>query len=339
MRQAVLVGPRQFSVRDLPTPTPAPDEILVAVEAAGICGSDLHTYHGTNPVIKPPLVMGHECAGTIARAGSATGLQPGQRIALEPDVPCGDCVYCRAGQTHLCPDMRFVGAIRYDGAFADFVIAPASAAVPLPLDMPADDGVFAEPVTVAVHAWEIVRNIPHDTVLVLGAGPIGNLVAQLSVVRGARRVGITDIVDAKLNVAREVGIEHTVNPAKHDLAAWAAAVFGPTGPDITFDCVGITETVNQGLALTRRGGLVVLVGVSTQDLVIKPMEILLAERSLKGSYQYIHDDFVEAVRVLSQGQMKVRPLISKIFSLDHTEQAFAFVDDRANEALKVLVKP
>ena len=339
MRQAVLVGPRKFSVRELQTPSPGPDEILVAVELAGICGSDLHTYHGTNPVIKPPLVMGHECAGTIARAGSATGLQPGQKIALEPDVPCGTCVYCRAGQTHLCPDMRFVGAISYDGAFADYVIAPARAAIPLPQDMPAEEGVFVEPVTVAVHALEVARNIPHESVLVLGAGPIGNLVAQLARVRGARRVGITDIVDAKLKVAREVGIEHTANPLRQDVTAWAADVFGPAGPDVTYDCVGITETVNQGLALTRRGGLVALVGVSTQDLQIKPMEILLAERSLKGSYQYIKDDWLKAADAVIRGQIKVRPLISRVFPLDETEQAFAFVDNRANEAMKVLIKP
>lgn len=339
MRQAVLVGPRKFALRESPTHSPAPDEILIAVGAAGICGSDMHTYHGTNPVIRPPLVMGHECAGTIAAAGSATGLRAGQNIALEPDVPCGVCPYCRAGQTHLCPDMQFVGAIRYDGAFADYVLAPARAAVPIPQDMPPEEGVFVEPVTVAVHALEAAGSFRRNSVLVLGAGPIGNLVAQAAGVYGARRVGITDIVDSKLTLARQVGIEHTANPTGQDLTAWVADVFGPTGPDITFDCVGTTETVNQGLALTRRGGLVVLVGVSTQDLTVKPMEILLAERSLKGSYQYTKEDWLKAADLLSQGQMQVRPLISRIFSLDETEQAFAFADNRANEAMKVLVKP
>jgi L-iditol 2-dehydrogenase len=340
MRQAILVEPHRFLVRDSQTPTPGPDEILVAVEAAGICGSDLHTYHGVNPVIKPPLVMGHECAGTIAQAGSATTLQPGQRIALEPDIPCGKCVYCREGQTHMCTDMRFVGGLSDAGTFADYVVAPASAAVPLPHHVSAEEGAFAEPVTVACHALELVRNVRRDNILVLGAGTIGNLVAQVARLQGARRVGITDIVDSKLDVAREVGIEHTANPAKQNLAAWATDVFGATGPDVTFDCVGLTETVNQGLALTRKCGLVVLVGVSTaQELPIKPMELLLSERGLKGCYIYKHENFIEAVDLLGKGQIKVQPLISKIFGLDEIGRAFAFLDNRANGAIKVLIKP
>jgi L-iditol 2-dehydrogenase len=340
MHQAILVEAHEFSVQDSQTPTPGPDEILVAVEAVGICGSDVHTYHGANPVIKPPLVMGHECAGTIAQAGSATALQPGQRIALEPDIPCGECAYCREGQTHMCTNMRFVGGLSDDGAFADYVIAPASCAVPLPQHVSAEQGALAEPVTVACHAMELVRDIRHDNILVLGAGTIGNLVAQVARVQGARRVGITDIVDVKLNVAREVGIEHTANPAEQDLAAWSTAVFGATGPDVTFDCVGLTETVNQGLALTRRCGLVVLVGVSTsQELPIKPMDLLLSERGLKGCYTYKHENFVEAVDLLSHGQIKVQPLISKTFALGEIARAFAFLDDRANGAIKVLIKP
>jgi L-iditol 2-dehydrogenase len=339
MNQAFLVEPRKLVIRQLQTPVPASDEILVSVGAAGICGSDLHTYRGANPAVKLPLVPGHECAGTIVQAGASTGLQAGQRIALEPDVPCGKCAYCLAGQTHLCTDMRFVGGTGYDGCFADFVIAPASAAIPLPSHMSLEEGAFVEPVAVACHALELAQDVTHDNILVLGAGTIGNLVAQTASLRGAHRVGITDISDAKLDVARKVGIEHTANPSKQDVGAWVADLFGPTGPDVTYDCVGLTETINQALVLTRKSGLIVMVGVPTQDVPIKPMELLLSERCLKGCYIYRHGNFIEALDLLTTGRIRVQPLISRVFDLNSIDRAFAFFDNRANEAIKVLIKP
>ena len=132
MRQALLVETMRFEVREVARPVPARDEVLIAVEAAGICGSDLHTYHGANPVIRLPVVVGHECAGRVVEGGTDQGLKPGMVVAVEPDAPCGECAYCRAGQTHLCDAMRFVGGLTYDGAFAEYIIAPVRSAVPLP---------------------------------------------------------------------------------------------------------------------------------------------------------------------------------------------------------------
>jgi L-iditol 2-dehydrogenase len=339
VRQARLIEPRKFEVRETALPTPAEDEVLVAVKAAGICGSDLHTYHGANPVISLPVVMGHECAGTIVEAGSATGLQRGLRIALQPDVPCGKCMYCQQGQTHLCNDMRFVGGLSYDGAFADYVLGPATGAVPLPAGVSEEEGVFAEPVAVACHALELVSNAAHEKALVLGAGTIGNLVAQVATLRGAMCVAITDVADAKLRIAREVGVVHTINPARENLVDRVRCIFGSGGPDVTFDCVGLAETINQGLVLTRKAGMIVLVGVPIGELPIKPMELLLTERCLKGCYIYTHKDFLQAIGLLGSGRVKVRPLISRVFSLAEIERAFAFFDDRANAAIKVLIKP
>lgn len=339
MRQAMLIEPRKLEIRETVLPTPGADEIVVAVKAAGICGSDLHTYHGANPVISLPVVMGHECAGTIAAAGSATGLQPGARVALEPDWPCGRCVYCQQGQTHLCNDMRFVGGLGYDGTFADYVLAPAAGAVPLPDSVTDDEGAFVEPIAVACHALELVSTVTREKVLVLGAGTIGNLVAQVATLEGAECVGITDVADTKLRIAHETSVSHTLNPARQDLDTWVHKTFGPDGPDVTFDCVGITETVNQALALTRKAGVIVLVGVPTHDVPIRPMELLLSERCLKGCYIYRHNDFLRAIGFLSAGQVKVQPLISKTFGLAEIQQAFAYFDNRANEAIKVLIKP
>ncbi len=339
MRQALLVEPKKFQVRDVVRPAPSRDEVLIAVETAGICGSDMHTYHGANPVIRLPVVLGHECAGRIVEGGADQGLTPGTVVAVEPDAPCGECAYCQAGQTHLCDNMRFVGGLTYDGAFGEYIVAPAQGVVPLPDHVSVDEGAFGEPVAVAVHALGRVQSLPHDNMLILGAGTIGLLVAQVAAAYGAKKLAITDVMDKKLHLARELGIEHAINPTRVGVAEWARKYFGPTGPDVTFDCVGTTETVNQALQLTRKGGQIVLIGVTEGDLLIKPMELLLGERNLLGCYIYVRQDFLEAIRLIASGRVKVRPLVSARFPLEDIDQAFAFVADRANEAVKVLVKP
>lgn len=339
MRQALLMAPHEFAIRQTDIPTPGPGDVIIAVHTAGICGSDLHTYHGENPVITLPRVMGHELSGTIAAVGPGVDLRPGQVVAVEPDVPCGQCEYCVAGQTHLCSNMRFVGSLSYDGAFADYVLAPASTAFPLPANLSPEEGAFAEPVAVAVHALRKVPDVTSAGVLVLGAGTIGQLIAQTAKAFGAPRVVITDVLDRKLQVARDLGIECAINPTREDLAALVKAQFGPLGPHVTFDCVGFPETVNQALTLTRKAGTVFLVGVPTHGLSIAPMEILLAERALAGIYIYQRDDFVEGLRLLSSGQVKTRPLISARFGLGHIAEAFEYVVDRKNEAIKVMIQP
>jgi L-iditol 2-dehydrogenase len=339
MRQAVLVAPHEFRIQEAAIPQPGPGDVVIQVEAAGICGSDLHTYHGENPVITLPRVMGHEMAGRVVAAGPGVEWQIGQAVAVEPDVPCGQCEYCRAGLTHYCTDMRFVGSLRYDGAFADYVLAPAKTAFALPANLSPEEGTFAEPVAVAVHALRKIADVPATSVLVLGAGTIGQLIAQTARAYGARCVVITDVLDGKLRTARALGVECTINPEREDLEQRVREQFGPTGPDVTYDCVGFPATVNQGLRLTRKGGTVFLVGVPTHDLPIAPMEILLAERSLTGIYIYLRQDYVEGLRLLTNGQVRVGPLISATFGLSDIGRAFEHVVERKNEAIKVIIRP
>ena len=242
MRQAVLVAPHEFRIREVDIPSPGPGDVVIAVQAAGICGSDLHTYHGENPVITLPKVMGHELSGTIVACGPGVSLPAGQVVAIEPDVPCGQCDYCRVGLTHYCTDMRFVGSLRYDGAFADYVLAPAATAFPLPAGLSAVEGAMAEPCAVAVHALRKIADVPNTSVLVLGCGTIGLLIAQTAKAYGAARLAITDVLERKLQTARALGINCTINPSRDNLADRVREQFGPTGPDVTFDCVGLRES-------------------------------------------------------------------------------------------------
>lgn len=339
MRQGLLVAPHSFAVRETDRPIPGPDEVVVAVDTAGICGSDLHIYHGENPVIRPPVVMGHEFSGSIAAAGPGVDAQPGQRVIIYPLVACGKCVYCQAGQPNRCPDMRFVGAIGYDGAFAEYVLAPSAGVMALPDALSFGDGAMIEPVAFATHAAGKIPDVARAGVLVLGAGTIGNLVAQVAKAYGARHVGITDVLDGKLRTARAVGIEATCNSAKEDLEAWVKEQFGPAGPEVTFDCVALATTVKQAVRLTRRGGNVFLVGVPTGELPVPLVELLIGETSLSGVYCYVPGDFHEAIRLVLAGKVHTRPLVSATFGLDEIGEAFAYAVDRKNEAIKVAIRP
>jgi len=338
MRQALLVAPHEFAIREIERPTPGPGEVLIAVHTAGICGSDLHIYHGENPVIHPPIVMGHELSGTIAAVGAGVDYDLGLRVVLEPEIPCGKCISCRTGHSNRCPDMQQVGAIGYDGAFGEYVLAPASGVIPLPENIGLADAAMIEPVAFAVHAARRPSGLRDANVLVLGAGTIGNLVAQMAKLYGAKRVAITDVIDSKLATAARVGIDATFNSARGDLASWLTEQFGRGGPDITFDCVAFPATVSQAVKLTRRGGQVFLVGVPIGDFPVPLVALLLGETSLAGVYSYVPDDWREAVRIVSEGKVQTKPLLSKTFDLEQTAEAFAYAADRSNEAIKVAIR-
>jgi L-iditol 2-dehydrogenase len=282
--------------------------------------------------------MGHELSGTIAAVGAGVDYALGLRVVLEPEIPCGKCISCMSGHSNRCPNMLQVGAIGYDGAFGEYVLAPASGVIPLPEHVELKDAAMIEPVAFAVHAARRPSGLRDANVLVLGAGTIGNLVAQMTKLYGAKRVAITDVIDSKLATAARVGIDATFNSARGDLANWLTEQFGKGGPDITFDCVALPATVSQAVKLTRRGGQVFLVGVPIGNFPVPLVDLLLGETSLAGVYSYVPDDWREAVRMVSEGKVQTKPLLSKTFDLEQTAEAFAYAADRSNEAIKVSIR-
>ncbi|MFM9107002.1 MAG: zinc-binding dehydrogenase [Chloroflexota bacterium] len=334
MRRAVLTAVRHFDLETVAVPAAEPGHVVMRVLASGICGSDLHTDLGENPVIRTPVAPGHEFSGVVAATGE--GVDPGLEgrvVAARPSVPCGACRHCRAGREHLCDDMKFVGGLSYDGAFAEFVTLPASCLVPVSSDHSAAELAFAEPIAVAVHAAALPQEIRGRDVLVIGCGTIGLLVARVAALRGAR-VWATDLVDAKVRLAVDFGAA----PARTAGGEGPARLETGDGTDfdVVFDCVGLNATLAVALRSVRKGGEVVLVGVPVEPIVLDPVDVLLGERRLTGCYIYTNGDFLEAVDLLLDRSVDVRPLISARMPLEEIGRAFE-IGVTGNERVKFVL--
>lgn len=334
MRRAVLTAIRTFDVETVAIPTLLPGHVRLRVQASGICGSDLHTYLGENPVISTPIAPGHEFAGVIdAVADDVDTVSVGDFVAARPSVPCGVCGYCAAGQEHLCDDMRFVGGLFYDGAFAQFVLLPASCVIAVDPSWSAAEIAFAEPAAVAVHTVKLPGDISGQRVLIVGCGAIGLLVAQAARLAGAH-VSVTDLVPAKVALAEELGAARAVKVADDNrFVAADGGVF-----DCAFDCVGFNSTLAQSMASVKKGGTVVLVGVPVQPIQLDPVTVLLGERRLIGSYIYTNDEFATALDLILSGQIQVKPLITASYSLEEIGAAFE-VAVTGNERVKLVLEP
>lgn len=335
MQRAVLTGLRRFQLEHVDVPEPPAGHVRIGVLASGICGSDLHTYLGENPVISTPLVPGHEFAGAIEALGPGVdGLAIGDMVAARPSVPCGECRYCARGKEHLCDRMRFVGGFVYDGAFAEKVVLPASCLTRVdPLSTPAVVA-FAEPVAVAVHAVGLADITAGLSVLVVGCGTIGLLVAQVARLAGAR-VHAADLEPSKVALAESFGAISAGSPTSRD-RAFVADDGEPFA--VVFDCVGLNATLAQAMVSVEKGGVVILVGAPTEPIVLDPVAVLLGERRLQGSYIYTNEEFAQALGLVVSGAVVVDPLISATFRLADIGEAFEAAV-AGNERVKFVVAP
>ncbi len=337
MRQAELYAPLDVRLREVSRPVPGPDEVVIAVARVGICGSDLHAYHGRHPFIQLPVVPGHEFDGTVVEVGAnVQGFAPGQRVTVEPSLVCGVCTNCRQGRYNICERLRVIGC-QTDGALAEYLAVPAAKALPLPDSLTWDQAALLEPLAVAVHAVRVARLQPGANVLVLGAGTIGLMTLQAAKALGAGRVVITDLIERRLALALQLGAEHAVNPARVDLVQVLEETFGPPRADVIFECVGVAATAREAVQVARKGTRIVLAGVFEEEVPLNLGLVQDRELELVGTLMYAGDDFATAIRLVERGQVGVEPLITHRFPLSQAAEAFATADDR-EQALKVLVE-
>jgi L-iditol 2-dehydrogenase len=326
MRTAVLVEPRQFELRDRPRPSPGPDEVLVAVRDVGICGSDVHYYeHGRigDYVVENPLVLGHESAGEVVEIGeNVTTLEAGDRVALEPGVPCRRCPHCKSGDYHLCADVRFMATPPHDGAFTEYVAWPADYAYELPDSVSTTAGALCEPLSVGIHACRRGDVGTGDTVLVAGAGPIGLLVMEAARAAGATDVIVTDVVDEKLAFARERGADLVVNVAEADLGAAVEGYTNGVGADVVVEASGAISSIQTTIDVVRRGGTVVLVGLASEATVpFDVLDIIDNELDVLGSFRY-KNTYPAAIDLLADGVVDVEGIVGFESSLEEIDDAF-----------------
>jgi len=336
MRQAVMVAPEEIAYREVPVPEIGPAHVLVRVARIGICGSDIHVWHGRHPYTSYPVVQGHEVSGTVAEVGAeVTGLREGELVTIRPQVVCGRCGPCRRGESHICESLRVMG-FQTEGAAADYVAVDRALVVSLPEPVTLDTGALVEPLAVAARATRRAGELAGSRALVIGAGPIGNLVAQVARARGARVV-IADRSAFRLEVARRCGVQEGLLAGAPHFREQLLELLGPELPDDVFECVGANETMSLAIASVRKGGDVVVVGVFPEHASLDIGRVQDAELNLRGTLMYTREDFEEAVTLLAAGAVHPGPLITHRFPFDGYAEAYRFIEGHREQALKVLI--
>lgn len=338
MRQAVMVAPGRIELRETAAPQPGVGEVLVRVLRIGVCGSDIHVWHGKHPFTKYPVVQGHEFSAVIESVGEGvTGLRSGMQVTATPQITCGQCVPCRRGLYNVCEHLRVMG-FQAPGVAQDLVVIPAEKIVVLPDDFSAEQGAFVEPAAVAAHATGRAGDLTGRNVVVLGAGPIGNFVAQGCKARGARRVLITDLAEHRLEVARRVGVDAVSNASSESLAEASRRVFGADGFDVAFEAVGAEAALDGAVQAITKGGTIVVVGVYGQRPTVDMARVGEHELSLIGTMMYRREDYHQAVEWIAQGRMQTAPLDSRHFPLERYADAYTHIDEHGAECVKVFIE-
>jgi len=330
MKAVVYDAPRSFMVKEVPTPDPKPGEVRVRVQQSGICGTDLHIHNGKF-FAEFPLTPGHELVGPVDALGEGTrGFRVGEYVSVNPNMHCGHCEYCRAGQTLMCLNLKGLGT-NWPGSFAEYVTVPASLVFSVDGLKP-DVSVFTEPTSCAMHGLETLRPRPGSSALVFGAGPTGLLLAQLIARGGASRVTVAASSKFKLTRAEELGIDATFLMNRADLAGDMARLKAARGGfDIVVDATGSAAVSAQCVPLTRSGGTVMFYGVTEPDdlVQVSPYDVFRREITIKGSFAEINS-FPAAIAALRTGRAGTEGLITHRFPLDeYAEAVSALQNDRA----------
>jgi L-iditol 2-dehydrogenase len=343
MKALVLEDYKRFAYKEVPTPAPAADEVLVAVKACGICGSDVHGMDGSTGRRRPPIIMGHEASGVIAQIGkNASGWNEGDRVTFDSTIYCGECSFCRAGQINLCEQRRVLGVscedYRQDGAFAEFVRVPARVLYRLPSELPFEHGALVEPFSIAMHAVRRAGVKSGQTAAVIGAGMIGLAIIQLLRHAGCSKIIVADITQDRLDLARKLGATDIINSSSGNAAQLIAEMTSGRGVDVSLEAVGITATVDLAVRCLAKGGSTVLVG-NVSPTVQFPLQLAVTrELTIYGSCAS-RGDYPDCLDLLAKGILRAEPLISATRPLSDGADWFDRLYRRDAGLMKVILKP
>ena len=335
--QALLYLPSyDLEVRDVPSPRAAADEILVRVEAAGICGSDLDGVASRSPRRAPPLIMGHELCGEVARAGGPSGEHLiGTRVAVNPQVPCGDCVSCRSGRENVCAHRELIGGTR-PGGFAELASVPLRCVHPLSDRLAADVAVFCEPLATCVHALRIVPYSLVETAIVLGGGTIGVLAAQVLRLAGTRTIVVSELDEHRRRSAATIA-DAVVRPDQ--VYETTMELTKGVGAGLTVDAVGSDGTRRESIRALAAGGTALWLGMHEQDATIPAFDLVVREQRVQGSFAYTNPEFGRALGLLESGL--IDPGVARqAFPLAESGEVFRrLLEGSSDGFLKAIVSP
>ena len=336
MIQQVMTNPKEIVFKQVDIPTVGDDDVLIKIKMIGICGSDIHVYHGLHPFTKYPVTQGHEVSGEVVEVGkNVKSVKPGDKVTIEPQVRCGKCYPCRHGKYNLCESLKVMG-FQTTGAASEYFKAPEINVTKLPDDMDYKKGAMIEPLAVAVHALSRVGDVNGLNISVIGAGPIGNLVAQTAKALGAN-VMLSDISDYRLTLGKETGIEHVYNTKNIDYNDALIDCFGPDKADVIYDCAGNDITMNSAIRSARKGSTIILVavyaGMANVDLAVLNDH----ELDLNTTMMYRHEDYLKAIELVNDKKINLEALQSNVFPFKDYLKAYEFIDANRETSMKVLI--
>jgi L-iditol 2-dehydrogenase len=343
MKALLLSSYRHFEIADTPRPVPGPDDVLVRVAACGICGSDVHGYDGSSGRRIPPIVMGHEGAGTVDAMGAGIGnFSVGDRVTFDSTISCGACDYCFRGEINLCDNRRVLGVscadYRCAGAFAEYVVVPRRIVHLLPASLSFAEAAMLEAVSVALHAVSLSKIAPGQTALVLGAGMIGLLTLQALRLAGCSNVFVVDLDPSRLKLAIGLGASTALCATRAELISQILDLTKGRGVDIALEAVGINETVRTAIDCVRKGGAVTLVGNIEPEVKLPLQKVVTRQIRLQGSCASA-GEFPQAIELVGSGRIQVKPLITAVAPLEEGPRWFERLYSREPNLMKVVLTP
>lgn len=331
----IVVTTDGVTVERAQRPEPGPHDALVRMRVSGVCGSDTHALHGRHPFIALPYHPGHEVVGVVAAIGDAvTTIVAGQRVTVEPTLPCGRCKMCTTERSNLCEHLQFFGCGWTQGGMADYFTIPADRLHRVPDDLDDLTAALIEPLSTPVHAVRLAGDLTGRSVVILGAGTIGLLLLAVVRAHGAKRVVVTDVLPSKRERARSLGADDVADAAADDVAERVRRSLGESA-DVVFDCVAIQPTITQAISLADKGGTVVVVGVPTRAVTVPLPVVQDHQIRIQGSATYLAEDYDEAIRLLQAGAVRSADIVTAVHALDDAADAFA--ESAGGEHIKVIV--
>lgn len=341
MKSAVFCGKGKIRFDDnYPTPAPREDEVLIKVYACGVCGTDVHIFHGEkgSAEVTPPVILGHELAGEVVSVGkNVTTVRPGDRVTVDPNSYCGICRACKMGQKNMCENMKACG-VNFDGGFSEYCVVPEKLCFQLGDNVSFEEGAMTEPVACCLHGIDLANIRPGGVVCVIGGGAIGLIMAQLARASGAATVILSEPVEMRRKIALENGCDYTVDPTSESLPDRIRELTGADGADTVIECVGNLSATGQAIAAAGKGATVLLFSVPKPDAVfpLPLMDVFSKELHIIGSFVN-PDTHQRAVNLINSGVLNLKPLITHRFPVSRLEDAI--LAQQGAESIKVLVTP
>ncbi len=342
MQASFLYGIRDVKLESCPVPRPGPGEVLLQIASVGVCGSDVHYYSEGrigNQIVNSPIIMGHEFSAYVVKLGAGVeNLNPGQLVAVDPAIPCGKCELCHLDHPNLCPNVQFCGTPPVNGVFAEYTVMPAENCFSLPENISQDEGALLEPLGVAIHAVNLSHIKPGDTVTVLGAGPIGLLIAKVAKTAGAGGVFMTDPLEYRCKFAKKYTADECFDPVNQDLEVEINRATRGRGTDIVFEAAGATETPQQAADIVRFGGKVVLAGIPADDKLSFSASIARRKGLTIKLVRRMKHTYPRAIEMVNTGQVDLEPLITHRLPITGVGDAMELLTHYSDGVIKAVIE-